>query len=80
MSDDEEVDIVKQAQKLSGDTRLLADVVDEMRGVEDYDLVADLFGGTRGMGQISALMKNAANFMDKGTGILNKLNQRFGDN
>ena len=38
--------MVKQAQKLAGDTRTLADVVDEMRGVGgDYDLVADLFGG-----------------------------------
>ena len=42
---EEDFDMVKQAQKLAGDTRTLADVVDEMRGVGDYDLVADLFGG-----------------------------------
>ena len=101
----EDFDMVKQAQKLSGDTRLLADVVDEMRVAGDYDLVSDLFGGKShamrpaqwcvkvvtvfvsgaaggagGLGEISTMMKNTANFMDKGTAILSKLNQRFGGN
>ena len=31
-----------------------------------------------GLREISTMMKNTANFMDKGTSILSKLTQRFG--
>ena len=42
--------------------------------------VSDLGGSVNngGLREISTMMKNTANFMDKGTSILSKLTQRFG--
>ena len=42
--------------------------------------VSDLSGSVNngGLREISTMMKNTANFMDKGTSILSKLTQRFG--
>ena len=37
--------MVKEAQKLAGDTRTLAGLVDDVSGMRDYDLVSDIFGG-----------------------------------
>ena len=43
--DKEDFDMVKEAQKLAGDTRTLAGLVDDVSGMRDYDLVSDIFGG-----------------------------------
>ena len=43
--DKEDFDMVKEAQKLAGDTRTLAGLVDDVSGMRDYGLVSDIFGG-----------------------------------